>query len=362
MYVKISKAFDFIPEENITEEYAYNHKGKYPVFTGSTDNNGISHYIDTWNTEGECITFTTYGSAGKIFYREGKCTIGRNCMGLKVKPEYKDKIIVEWFAYKFQNLFYRLRIGEIDGQKSLNKMLLDDVVVKIPDKETQSKELSRYKKANKLINIIDSYISLLIELKNLNINNVKNKHTDIIGNVFNIMGGNSSLTEKLVYVNKPTSIEMSVPILSSSTKESTRMGYIDKRAVLPNGNNIKIFEGPCILVARNGYAGNMTYIPPEKKFTINDHAYIFTLKEEWKNKVNLRWFTKAYQELFFNIVTSKSDNATFNKSYAEKQIVHIPDISEQNIVSEMIEFADKKLQMLKSIKCELENLIEYEII
>jgi len=29
--------------------------------------------------------------------------------------------------------------------------------------------------------------------------------------------------------------------------------------------------------------------------------------------------------LFYNLVTSKSDNSTFNKEYAERQIIYLPD-------------------------------------
>lgn len=77
-----------------------------------------------------------------MFYRNGKYTIGRNCMGLRPKKEYVDKISLEWFAFKFQNLFYRLRIGPIDGQRSLNRLLLENVQLSIPDKDTvQLKQL-----------------------------------------------------------------------------------------------------------------------------------------------------------------------------------------------------------------------------
>lgn len=360
--IKISEAFEFISEKNITEEFAYNHKGKYPVFTGATENKGIAYYIDSWETEGECVTFTTYGSAGKLYYRKGKYTIGRNCMGLKLKPEYEDKIILEWFVYKFQNLFYRLRIGEIDGQKSLNQLLLNNVTVKIPDKAEQLTQLSRYKKANQLLYKIDKMIELFSRISNEKIINQDIKYTVEIKEVFEIEGGNSNLTEEFVYTNKPTSTEQAIQILSSSTLARTRMGYIDKCAILSNGNNIKIFTGPCILVSRNGYAGKMTYIPAGDTFTVNDHAYVFSLRDDWRNHVDLRWFINSYQDMFFNIVTSKSDNATFNKEYAEKQIINIPDIKQQEFISNRMALVEKSLFELENIKLKLERLIEHEII
>ena len=96
----IGEIFTFIPETNIVEEYFYNNKGEYPVYSGQTEGDGIVAYIYTYKQNGEYITFTTYGvNAGTVNYRNGKFTIGRNCMGLKPKKEYEDKINLEWFSY-----------------------------------------------------------------------------------------------------------------------------------------------------------------------------------------------------------------------------------------------------------------------
>ena len=168
----------------------------------------------------------------------------------------------------------------------------------------------------------------------LKINELKNNASDKIMNVFNgekatlkdcfiIKGGNSGLTEDFIYNNQPSTEDEQISILSSATKKTNLMGYISNKAT-PDNKKLKVFSDECILVARNGYAGTMTYMNGVE-FTTNDHAYVLIPKKEWKNKINLRWFAYQYQELFYNLVTSKSDNATFNKQYAEKQIIAIPD-------------------------------------
>jgi len=157
----------------------------------------------------------------------------------------------------------------------------------------------------------------------------------LIGDIFYIKGGNSGLTEEFIYYNMPTNEAEKIEIFSSATLESKRMGFISRNAK-PNGKKLKIFRGPAILVARNGYAGSMTYIP-SGEFTTNDHAYVLTPKNDWKEKINLKWFIHEYQDLFFNLVTSKSDNATFDKGYANRQTVKIPDRDFQNAFVEKIE-------------------------
>ena len=356
----INKLFDFIPETNIIEEYAYNNKGFSPVYSGQTEKEGIVAYINKNKQEGPCLTFTTYGiNAGKLSYRDGKYTIGRNCMGLIPKDEYKDKINLEWFSYKYQNLFYRHRIGDISGQRSLNKKLLENVKVVIPDDKIQKEQLEVYKKIKSMIDKINELIKHCNDLLKCKGFITDYLYKDTISNIFHIYNGNNNLTEEFIYNNEPTNKTEQIKILSSATLETNMMGYISRNAEY-EGKKIKIFKAPCLLVARNGYAGKITYIDNEE-FTTNDHAYVLVPKKKWMKLINLRWFAFQYQELFYNLTTSKSDNATFNKSYAQKQEIEIPKIEIQNNTAKCLNKIDNLLLKLKSERKRLINLIEYEL-
>lgn len=57
----------------------------YPVYSSQTSNDGIMGYIDTFDFEGEYITWTTDGvNAGKVFYRNGKFNCTNVCGSIKV--------------------------------------------------------------------------------------------------------------------------------------------------------------------------------------------------------------------------------------------------------------------------------------
>lgn len=358
---RIGNIFDFIPETNLTEEYFYNHKGQYPVYSGQTKAEGIIAHIDSYNQNQPCITFTTYGiNAGTMFYREGEYTLGRNCMGLRPREKYKNRINLRWFSYKYQNLFRRLRIGDLKGQRSLNKTLLEDSQIIIPDVEVQEVQLKAYTKPQFFIDKIKQLRSKSASLLKSNMQVTNFVHHERISELFHIKGGNSGLTEKFIYCNSPKNVDEGIPILSSATIKANLMGYISRNAK-PNGKKLKTFNGPCILIARNGYAGTMTYIT-EKEFTTNDHAYVLFPKKAWKDRINLKWFMYQYQELFYNVVTSKSDNATFGKEYAENQEVKLPNIDFQNDVGEKLLKLDETLEKLRRLEEQLEDLIEYEII
>lgn len=137
------------------------------------------------------------------------------------------------------------------------------------------------------------------------------------------------------------------------------MGYLSKEAT-PNRKKLKIFKTPCILVSRNGYAGKMMYME-NGEFTTNDHAYILEVRDEWKNRVNIRWFMYRYQELFYNLVTSKSDNATFNKESIEKRTVSIPNREFQDKMAERLFILDKTTKKLERLRNLLSDLIEEQI-
>ena len=358
---KISTFFDFLPEKNLTEEYFYEHKGNYPVYSGQTRNEGIVSYIDNYEHDGNCVTVTTYGNnAGRLFFRIGKYTIGRNCMGIKPKKQYLDQINMEWFSYKFQNLFYKLRIGDLHGQRSLNQKLIKNVIINIPSIEIQVDQLYQYRKLQKMIKHVTKIQHEISEFLENKLDYFPIKFTNHLSEIFNICGGNNNLTEEFIYNNQPTTSDEAIPIYSGSTIQSTSLGFIERTAQ-KKSKGLKISKAPAIIVVRKGLAGTMKYVKTGD-FTITDDAYVMTLKTEWKNKINLRWFVLQYQDLFKNLVTSKSDNATFSKEYAEQQTIAIPPINAQNNIAKKIIKLDALKIRLIEIEKNAYDLVKCQII
>ena len=75
-----------------------NEKGLYPVYSSQTENNGCMGYIDTFDYEGEAITWTTDGAkAGSVFYRNGQFNCTNICGILQKKEEREENI--HFFTY-----------------------------------------------------------------------------------------------------------------------------------------------------------------------------------------------------------------------------------------------------------------------
>lgn len=70
------------------KEIAASVQGKYPVYSSQTSNNGIMGYIDTYEFEGEYVTWTTDGvNAGTVFYRNGRFNCTNVCGTIKLKSD-----------------------------------------------------------------------------------------------------------------------------------------------------------------------------------------------------------------------------------------------------------------------------------
>jgi len=72
--------------------------GIYPVFSSQTANNGEMGKIETFDFEGEYVTWTTDGAnAGTVFYRSGKFNCTNVCGTLKEKEN--DSLDLQFFSY-----------------------------------------------------------------------------------------------------------------------------------------------------------------------------------------------------------------------------------------------------------------------
>ena len=63
----------------ISKEYLANNLGDYPVYSSQTVNNGEIGKINSFDFDGEFVSWTTDGAnAGTVFYRSGKFKITLN--------------------------------------------------------------------------------------------------------------------------------------------------------------------------------------------------------------------------------------------------------------------------------------------
>ena len=127
----------------INQQYINENKGQYPVYSSQTTNNGIFGYINTFDFDGEFVTWTTDGvKAGTVFYRNGKFNCTNVCGTLKAKNE---DINMRYLAY-ILNLVTSKYVNRVGN----NKLMNDDmkkILIPLPDKNLQNLFAEEFEKS-----------------------------------------------------------------------------------------------------------------------------------------------------------------------------------------------------------------------
>ncbi len=163
----------------------------------------------------------------------------------------------------------------------------------------------------------------------------------VIRECLDILGGNSGLTESVIYWNPPKNSNRAVTVYSGSTIDTNMLGVVDKDTMI-NDRKIKIFKAPAIIIVRKGLAGKTKFIE-NGKFTINDDAYAITIKQRYADEINIRWIEKVIQYNADCCITSKGTNGTFSKEQFLDLEFEYPSMKEQDEIVNIY----KKISKLK---------------
>jgi len=192
--------------------------------------------------------------------------------------------------------------------------------------------------------------------------------TTAVTSVFNCMSGNSGLTEEFIYTKIATKGPL-YEVLSSATTGVSRLGFIPM-CILDNGRALRVFEGKHgILIARNGKAGQMSYLKPSN-YTINDHAYILSLRDDFKKEKGivtpdrerrfLLWFICTFQSRLYEYA-SKTANATWNKSDFLKMTIDLPTLEAIDETAKLYEDCLHTMSEAQQILNLLDGLLHKQI-
>ncbi|NHA86426.1 type I restriction-modification system subunit M [Helicobacter pylori] len=125
--------------------------GKYPVYSSQTLNNGILGFIDTYDFDGEFLTWTTDGAyAGSVFYRNGRFSITNVCGLLQV---IQDNILHKYLYYILQ-ITASLHVSSGMGNPKLMSAVMQQITIPIPPLEIQQE----------IVKILDQFSLLTTDL------------------------------------------------------------------------------------------------------------------------------------------------------------------------------------------------------
>ncbi|PVU64945.1 restriction endonuclease subunit S [Plesiomonas shigelloides] len=143
----------------MSKEFLADNVGNFPVYSSQTANNGMIGSIDTFDFNGEFISWTTDGAnAGTVFYRTGKFSITNVCGLIKINNEaiLNYKYLFYWLTIEAQKHVYSGM-----GNPKLMSHQVEKIPVPIPCPENPEKSLEIQAE---IVRILDAFTAMTAEL------------------------------------------------------------------------------------------------------------------------------------------------------------------------------------------------------
>ncbi len=167
----ITTYFDILKgDSKYTNKYIKLNKGDYPVYSSQTSDNGVFGYIENYDYDQECITWTTDGiHAGTVFLRKGKFSMTTHCGALVLKKEYKNKLNLSFVFHHLKNNLKKIAVGEQNKRVTVN--IMESMKILVPfNEETidikKQEEISlKYDRIDQIKKLVIKQISRLIDVE-----------------------------------------------------------------------------------------------------------------------------------------------------------------------------------------------------
>jgi type I restriction enzyme S subunit len=345
----------------LTKEFCGKIPGKFNVYSGQTENNGIMDSINFFEfnyEENGCLFTTTVGAkAMTIKYLQEKFSLSQNCMIMFSK---KDFIYIKFFYYHLQPLFsYERKFIPDHMQASFRMEDFYQFKSALPPKQEQEKIASfldeKTTKIDELIKQKEKLIKLLKERKEVVINdavtkglnkNVKMKNSGIewlgeipehwevmkITHIFNEIGSgttpNSSNTKYYNgNINWLQTGDLTDNIIFKTSKKITNKALKDY-------STLKIYPKNSIVIAMYGATiGKVGLLNIET--TTNQACCVLSKSKKVLEKYAFYWFISSKKDIISMGYGGGQPNISQNLIKSLK--MQVPPLNEQKQIVEYIE-------------------------
>lgn len=345
-----------------TKRYGNLHKGEYPVFSASS--NALLTHIDSFDFDGDYLTWATNGFAGYIKNISGRFSVNADRGLLKPKIE---NLNIKYIKYKLEPVLRNLakgRKGEkgedeftkvypsmleslsismpIDSHGEIDIPTQNEVVEKIIFIEEIEQRIEEHKDKIKLLSVeID-----LVESDSINI-----PITD--KNYFSLQRG-KRITKTTIDENKGV-----VPVYSSSKNINSVLGHISEKYLIQN--DLTLYTKHSVLFNLDGSVG-YCFLRNDDKYSFIDVVASIMPKSD---NIDLEFLLYKLREEILKTGANYQSKLYFNKIKNYGVSVRIPTNSEgKPDLQAQKEIAQKyrKVEGIKeSINNELKKILELQI-
>ena len=316
----------------ISKDYLSKHQGSYPVYSSQTANDGIFGLIDTYDFDGDYVTWTTDGQyAGTVFYRTGKFNITNVCGLLKNKI---DDLNLK-FLYYFLALNAVKHVNKGMGNYKLMSNVIANIKIPLPPMVVQER----------IVEVLDSFTSLERSLEreklarekqykyylNHLITNAKNSRILKLGEVAKIITGSTPSKSNAEFYGgeipfyKPADLNFGYYVENSADKISKK-GYEISRK-LPEKSILVTCIGATIgkvgFIRKAGICNQqINAVLPNENF-IPEYIYFCLISDIFQG------YIKKYK--------TSSTMPILNKTNFEKLEIPLPPLDEQERIIRILD-------------------------
>lgn len=337
-----------------TKKFGNQNSGEHPVYSAS--NNAPLTFINTFDYDGDYMTWATNGFAGYIKLLNGKFSINADRGLLKPKKENINIAYIENVLEPILRGLAKGRKGD-KGEDEFTKVypsMIEDVEIKMPvnpdgnfDIDAQSETVEKVVFIDEIKASVSNYKrqlnSLIVEIeKDIQYEN------KLISEIFELPPI-KGITKSFIDKNKGE-----VPVYGGKIEE-TPIGFVADEI-----EGVKYFEN-CLAWNREGSVGYVFY--HKHKFTTNDHHRPLILKLDFYELINIDYARYAIEDTLLNQGFKWSKTAS--KEKVAKLTFKVPvtiagelDIEKQNEIALKL----KKVDLIKNkISIELDKILKTEI-
>lgn len=359
----LSQLFDIERgQSRYTKRYGNIHKGKFPVYSAS--NIAPLTHIDSFDFDGNYLTWATNGFAGYIKLISGKFSINAD-RGL-LKPKV-DNLNIKYIKAKLEPVLRELAKGRKGdhGEAEFTKVypsMLEYLSISMPVDTNEEIDIAAQNEAVEKITSVEEIKERIEEHEekihklNVEIAATEAKTIEIPltdKSYFDLRRG-KRITKTIIDKNKG-----SIPVYSSSKNEESVLGHISEKYLTEN--NLALYTEPAVLFNLDGSVG-YCFIRNDKKYSLIDVVAALMPK---KDNIDLEFLLYKLREEILKTGADYRSKLYFNKIKDYALSIQIPldtngepDLQEQQRIAKMY----KKVEEIKTeINTELEKILETQI-
>lgn len=338
--------------------------GSYPVYSSQSVNDGIMGKIDSFDFEGEFLTWTTDGAyAGTIFHRNGKFNCTNVCGTLKAKNQ---SIFPKFFHYQLGRISKNY-VSYVGNPKLMNEVM-GNIAIAYPPLIHQIKIAKILSTVDNVIEKTQAAIEKYKAIKQGMLKDLFTRGIDIKTGKLRPKYEDAPELYKpspLGFIPKEWEVEKFENICFMKSGEGITSISIREKDDFPvyGGNGLRGYtsnfthNGDFIIIGRQGaLCGNVIRV--SGKFFASEHAVVVKMSE----KLNVDWL---YQKLVF-MELNKYSEASAQPGLSVNKILKLeiafPKFEEQiiialrlNSIDTKIQSEEKYLQKLQQLKLGLMN-------